>query len=176
MNELTIREETPADTDAITHVTEEAFRDSGVPGERTEQYIVPALREACALTLSLVAERSGDIIGHVAFSPAPISDGAAGWYTLGPVSVLPAHQRQGVGSALIREGLDRLRRLGAQGCVLVGHPDYYPRFGFVHPVGLTYEGVPPEVFFALSFDGHWPTGVVTDHPAFQEGETHRSPK
>ena len=169
MPELTIRDETPADIAAITRVTEEAFRDSDVPGERTEQDIILALREAGALTLSLVAERSGDVVGHVAFSPATISDGAAGWYILGPVSVLPAHQRHGVGSALIRQGLDRLRQLGAQGCVLVGHPDYYPRFGFVHPVGLSYEGVPPEVFFALSFDGHWPTGEVTDHPAFRVG-------
>jgi putative acetyltransferase len=166
VTELTIRDETPADIDVIIAVTEAAFRDSGLPGERNEQYVFAGLREAGALTVSLVAEEDGQVVGHIAFSPAAISDGTAGWYTLGPVSVLPERQRQGIGSALIRAGLDRLRAMGANGSVLVGHPDYYPRFGFVHRDDLGYEGIPPEVVFALSFDGQYPTGVVTDHPAF----------
>ncbi|MDR1294771.1 MAG: N-acetyltransferase [Bifidobacteriaceae bacterium] len=166
MAEPIIRDETPRDIDAITVVTEMAFRDSGLPGERTEQYVVTALREAGALTISLVAKDAGRIAGHSAFSPAAISDGTTGWYTLGPVSVLPDRQRQGIGSALIRAGLDRLRAMGANGIVLVGHPGYYPRFGFVHRGNLGYEGIPSDVTFALSFDGHYPTGVITDHPAF----------
>jgi putative acetyltransferase len=167
VTELTIRAETAADSDAITAVTEAAFRDSGLPGDRTEHYIIPALRDAGALTVSLVAEQDGAIVGHIAFSPATISDGTTGWYTLGPVSVLPEQQRRGVGTALIRAGLDRLKTLGAQGCVLIGHPDYYPRFGFVHPEGLSYADIPPEIFFALAFDGHYPAGQVSDHPAFR---------
>jgi putative acetyltransferase len=166
VNELTIRDETSADIDTIIAVTEAAFRDSGLPGERNEQYVFAPLRDAGALTISLVAEEAGRIVGHIAFSPAVISDGTTGWYTLGPVSVLPERQRRGIGSALIREGLDRLKATGARGSVLVGHPDYYPRFGFVHRDDLGYEGIPPEVVFALSFDGHYPVGVVTDHPAF----------
>jgi putative acetyltransferase len=168
VNELTIRDETPDDVDAIFALTEAAFRDSGLPGQRTEQYVITGLRAAGALTISLVAEEAGRIVGHIAFSPAAISDGTTGWHTLGPVSVLPEGQGQGVGSALIRQGLDRLRALGAKGSVLVGHPGYYPRFGFVHRDDLGYEGIPPQVVFALSFDGHYPAGVVTDHPAFHE--------
>jgi len=106
------------------------------------------------------------VVGHIAFSPVTISDGAPGWYGLGPVSVLPPHQRQGIGAALIEEGLSRLRRMGAGGCCLVGHPDYYGRFGFVNPPGLEHEGVPPEAFFALALDGAMPQGTVTFHEGF----------
>ncbi|MDR1190020.1 MAG: N-acetyltransferase [Bifidobacteriaceae bacterium] len=162
MTDLTIRDEAPDDIEMIATVTEAAFRDSGLPGDRTEQYVVAALREARALTISLVAEEAGRMVGHIAFSPAVISDGATGWYTLGPVSVLPERQRQGIGSTLIHQGLGRLKAIGAKGSVLVGHPDYYPRFGFVHRDDLGYEGIPPEVVFALSFDGRYPTGVITD--------------
>jgi putative acetyltransferase len=80
--------------------------------------------------------------------------------------VLPEYQRQGIGKALIEEGLSRLKGLTAQGCCLVGHPDYYRKFGFKNMPGLVYEGVPQEVFFALSFDGHIPQGTVTFHEAF----------
>ena len=167
MTHWTIRDENPSDTPAIRTVTERAFCDSGLPGDRTEHHVINALRAAGALTVSLVAERDGQIVGHIAFSPVTISDGSTGWFCLGPVSVLPELQRRGIGSALIRQGLERLGSLGARGCVLVGHPDYYPRFGFIHRDGLTYEGVPSEVFFVQSFDGEWPEGTVTDHPAFQ---------
>jgi putative acetyltransferase len=160
------RDETSADIDAIGEVTEAAFRDMDF-SQQTEHHIVTALRAAGALTISLVAEREGEVVGHIAFSPVTISDGTLGWYCLGPVSVLPEYQRQGVGAALIREGLSRLRELGAGGCVLIGHPTYYPRFGFEVHDGLTLEGAPPEVFFCLSLDGTWPRGTVTEHPAFQ---------
>jgi len=106
-------------------------------------------------------------VGHVAFSPVTISDGTPDWYGLGPVSVLPAYQRQGIGSALIRKGISRLKDLGARGCCLVGDPEYYRRLGFQNVRGLVHEGVPEEVFFALSLDGHVPQGVVEFHAGFK---------
>jgi len=96
-----------------------------------------------------------------------ISDGTPNWHGLGLVSLLPEHQRQGIGQALIEEGLSRLKALNAQGCCLVGHPDYYKKFGFENLCGLVLEGVPPEVFFALSFDGRTPEGTVAFHEAFK---------
>lgn len=163
---ILIRNETPADAPAITAVTVAAFETLEL-SSHTEQYIVQALRAAQALTVSLVAEVDGRVVGHIAFSPVTLSDGTPHWYGLGPVSVLPAYQRQGIGAALIREGLARLQALGAQGCCLVGHPAYYPRFGFINPQGLGLDGVPPEAFFALAFDGRVPRGTVTFHAAFQ---------
>ncbi len=108
----------------------------------------------------------GNIVGHIAFSPVTIADGSTGWFGLGPVSVAPDRQRAGIGSALIREGLARLKAMGAKGCYLVGHPGYYGRFGFVNESGLTFPHAPPEACFALAFDGHWPSGEVTFHAAF----------
>ena len=140
----------------------------------TEQFIVEALRAAKALSVSLVAEMDGKVIGHIAFSPVILSDGTRDWYGLGPVSVLPLYQRQGIGNALIREGLSRLRSLNAQGCCLVGHPDYYRKFGFKNISGLVYEGVPQEFFFALSFNGHYPQGTVAFHEGFKaDGQPQR---
>lgn len=162
---VTIRSETDADVDAITEVTVAAFEDVEV-SHRTEQFVVAALREAGALSVSLVAELDGRVVGHVAFSPVTISDGTWDWYGLGPISVSPPLQRRGIGKALIREGLARLRELGAGGCCLVGHPDYYGRLGFTNMPGLAIEGVPPNVFFSLSLDGSAPRGVVTFHEAF----------
>lgn len=162
---IIIREERPADVDAITDVTIAAFKTLEF-GQHTEQFIVAGLRAAGALSLSLVAEREGRIVGHIAFSPVSISDGTPGWVGLGPVSVAPELHRQGIGGALIREGLARLRASGARGCCLVGHPGYYGRFGFEHPDGLGWPGAPREVFFALAFDGAMPQGVVAFHEAF----------
>jgi len=161
---IIIRDETHDDFGAITEVTIAAFKTLEI-SNHTEQFIIKALRTAKALTVSLVAEMDGRVIGHIAFSPVTISDGAPNWYGLGPVSVLPAYQRQGIGKALIQEGLSRLKEMNAQGCCLVGHPDYYRKFGFRNMSGLVHEGVPQEVFFALSFDGHTPQGTVV----FQEG-------
>ena len=162
---FSIRDETAADIGAITEVTVEAFKSLEISGH-TEQFIVEALRAAGALTVSLVAEIEGRVVGHIAFSPIAISDGTPRWYGLGPVSVLPEYQRQGIGSALIREGLARLRALGASGCCLVGHPGYYGRFGFANTDHLSLDGVPPEVFFALPFAGLVPQGKVSFHEAF----------
>ncbi|TAK45606.1 MAG: N-acetyltransferase [Betaproteobacteria bacterium] len=176
--EVTIRNETDADIDAITQVTIAAFKTLEI-SHHTEQFVVAALRATRALTISLVAEVDSRVIGHIAFSPVTISDGTRNWYGLGPVSVLPEYQRQGIGTALIREGLSRLKDMNAQGCCLVGHPDYYRKFGFANAPELVLEGVPAQVFFALSFDGHTPQGSVTFHEGFkadgrQEGAGHAS--
>src|SRR5512136_2407212 len=96
---IVIRSETEADVNAITGVTIAAFKTLEI-SNHTEQFIVAALRAAKALTLSLVAEADGRVIGHIAFSPVSISDGTPNWYGLGPVSVLPEHQRKGIGKAL----------------------------------------------------------------------------
>ena len=155
--------------DAITEVTVAAFKTLEI-SNHTEQFIIEALRIAKALTISLVAEVDGRVIGHIAFSPLTISDDTRNWYRLGPVSVLPEYQRQGIGKALMRKGLSRLKNRNAQGCCLVGHPDYYRKFGFKNMPGLAHEGVPQEVFFALSFDGHIPQGTVTFHEGFKADE------
>lgn len=160
-----VRSETSADVDAITNVTVTAFATLEI-SRHTEQFIVAALRAAKALTVSLVAEVDGRVVGHIAFSSVAMSDGTEGWYGLGPVSVLPEYQRRGIGKALVEEGLARLKGLNARGVCLVGHPEYYRKFGFANAPGLAHEGVPPEFFFALSFDGHVPQGTVAFHEAF----------
>lgn len=167
MNEhLIIRDEADADISAITEVTVAAFKSLEI-SNKTEQYIIEALRAAGALTVSLVAEADGRVVGHVAFSPVTISDGSRNWYGLGPVAVLPDCQRKGIGTALILEGVSRLKQLNAQGCCLVGHPGYYTRFGFKNTPSLFHEGVPQEAFFALSFAGQTPQGSVTFHESFE---------
>jgi putative acetyltransferase len=163
---LLIREENQTDTAGIGEVTVAAFKTLAI-SSHTEHFIVDALRAAGALTVSLVAEVDGRLVGHLALSPVTIAGATAQWYGLGPISVSPEMQRQGIGKALIEEGLSRLRQLGGGGCCLVGHPDYYRRFGFVNVDGLGLTGVPPEVFFALSFDGFMPRGEVVFHPGFQ---------
>lgn len=163
--DIALRNETVADIDVIHDVTVAAFR-SMEHSSHTEQFIVAELRRAGVLPVSLVAEREGKVVGHIAFSPVSVSDGSTGWYGLGPVSVLPEYQRQGIGKALIEAGLARLQAMGAQGCCLVGHPEYYVKFGFRNVPGLVYEGVPPEYFFALPFGDPVPQGSVTFHEAF----------
>ena len=171
---IVIRDETADDAGVITEVTIAAFETLEISNQ-TEQFIIAALRTAKALTISLVAEMDGRVVGHIAFSPVTISDGTRNWYGLGPVSVLPAYQRQGIGKALIEEGLSRLKEMKAQGCCLVGHADYYGRFGFKHTAGLGHQGVPEEAFFALSFGGHIPQGTVAFHEAFAADRPRSSP-
>lgn len=163
---LLIRPEEPTDEDAIAAVTAAAFASLQF-SKHNEHLVIAALRAAGALSLSRVAERDGQILGHIAFSPATISDGNPDWYHLGPVSVAPGHQRQGIGGLLIREGLARLEAMGARGCCLIGHPTYYPRFGFTNPPGLAYPGVPGNIFFNLVFQGETPQGTVSFHEAFR---------
>lgn len=159
-----IRAEQSGDADAIRRITQTAFalaeHHSG-----TEGAIIDALRAADALSISLVATVDDEVVGHIAFSPVMIG-AATGWFGLGPVSVRPDLQQQGIGSALVREGLHRLKAMHAHGCVVMGDPDYYRRFGFAHDPAIRYEGVPPEYFMRLSFDDSDASGNVTYHEGF----------
>jgi putative acetyltransferase len=166
---MKIRNETAADAPAITAVTIAAFM-SAPHTSHTEQFIVTALREAGLLTISLFAEDEGTVIGHVTVSPVSISHGADGWFGLGPVSVLPEHQRHGVGSRLMHEALRMLREQGAAGCVVLGEPEYYGRFGFRADPNLILPNVPPEYFQAISLDSSRPQGTVSYHEAFNAQE------
>lgn len=162
---MILRQEGEGDVDAIRTLTETAFR-TAPHADGTEHLIIDRLRAAGALTLSLVAEADGRVVGHVAFSPITLSDGSADWYGLGPISVDPAHQGKGIGGKLIQQGLARLKALGAAGCVLLGDPAYYSRFGFVSDGRLTLDGVPPEYFMHVAFSPVYGGGTVTYHPGF----------
>ena len=161
-----IRDEQPADIDAIHRLTEAAFAEA-VHSSHTEQFIVAALRAAGQLTVSLVAEEHGALIGHVAVSPVVLSSGDVGWHGLGPISVRPDRQGQGIGAALMRAAIDRLTQLGSAGCVLLGEPGYYARFGFKVVPGLELPGVPPAYFQALPLAGTVPAAQVHYHAAFE---------
>ena len=163
---MIIRSEYSSDASAIETVTVSAFR-SAAHASHTEHFIVKALREAGQLSVFLVAEVDEEIVGQVAVSPVSISDGSAGWYGLGPISVAPEHQRKGIGSKLMRNALSDLKKLGASGCVLLGDPQYYVRFGFRVQPNLTLPGAPPGYFQALSFGPEMPVGEVTYHEAFK---------
>lgn len=160
-----IRKEAPGDAAGIAAVTASAFLDAAHT-DHTEQFIVSALREAGQLTVSLVAVDGGAIIGHVAISPVSVSGRYLGWFGLGPVSVAPAWQGRGIGSALVREALAELGSLRASGCVVLGEPGFYSRFGFRHEPSLVLPGVPPEYFQAMIFTGDPPSGVVAYHESF----------
>ncbi|GAB3395322.1 GNAT family N-acetyltransferase [Azotobacter armeniacus] len=162
---IKIRSEVPSDVAVIESVTAAAFLNAPHTNH-TEQYIINALRKAGQLSISLVAESNGDIVGHVAVSPVSISDGSDGWYGLGPISIAPEHQGQGVGTQLMGQALVELRRLGAAGCVVLGEPKYYCHFGFKAEPALVLPDVPPEYFQAIAFDGAVPAGTVAYHEAF----------
>jgi putative acetyltransferase len=162
---IRIRSELPADVAAIAAVTVGAFR-KAVRTSHTEHLIVDALRRSGQLSVSLVAEDDGIIIGHVAVSPVSLSCGANDWYGLGPISVAPERQRQGVGTRLMERALADLHGLGAAGCVLLGAPSYYSRFGFRAIPSLVLPSVPPEYFQAISFGGPVPSGTVSYHESF----------
>ncbi|KAF9901818.1 hypothetical protein EC991_005644, partial [Linnemannia zychae] len=156
--DITIRNEKPSDIDAITRLTESAFKNE-THSSQTEQFIVNALRHANQLTISLVALVDDSIVGHVAISPVTISSGITGWYGLGPISVSPEHQGQGIGSKLMKASLTELQRLGGLGCVVLGSPAYYGRFGFKAHPSLVLDGVPPEYFQVQSFGNDLPSGT-----------------
>lgn len=162
---MIIRNETALDIEAIAEVTIAAFRTLPI-SNHTEQFIINSLRTADALTISLVAEIDGRVVGHIAFSPVTIPDGSIGWYGLGPVSVLPEYQKQGIGKALINKGLSMLKELDGKGCTLVGDPKYYKRFGFRNIPDLVHEGIPQEVSLALPFTESVPRGIVVFHKGF----------
>ena len=162
-----VRDEAPDDNVPVDEVARAAFRDHPF-SRQTEHLIVRGLREAGALSLSLVATLEGRVVGHVAFSPVTIGARDPAWCGLGPVAVMPAHQRSGIGSSLIRSGLRRLRERGVAGCVVLGDPAYYGRFGFAPHAGLVYPGPPADHFMALALDGVMPIGEVRYHPAFYQ--------
>ena len=165
MSALTIRPEVASDHAQIGVVTDAAFAEIE-HSDGGEVQIVERLRADGDLTLSLVAEDGERIVGHVAVSPVTISDGNAGWYGLGPISVLPAHQREGVGLRLMQRAIADLRKMGARGIVLLGEPAYYSRFGFEHDPELSYPGPPAEYFQRLVLKGDAPAGTVSYGPAF----------
>lgn len=166
---LQLRHETPDDIAAIEAVTAAAFANAPHTSH-TEQLIVRALRAANELTLSIVAEEHGQVVGHVALSPVMITDPqgrqAEGWYGLGPISVLPPRQGQGIGSRLMEQALSELRAMRAAGCVLLGDPEYYARFGFQAHAGLQLPGVPLGYFMALALHGPAPEGIAHYSDAF----------
>lgn len=162
---LFIRPENSADIPQIDEITRKAFEFHPI-SHQTEHFIIKALRANGALSVSLVAEIQGCCVGHIAFSPAVISDGTEGWFGLGPISVLPEFQNQGIGTELMHQGLEAIRRLNAKGCALAGDPKFYERFGFKANPKLTLEGVPAQFFLTLGFDGSDPAGEVAFHPAF----------
>jgi len=166
---MTIRNEQSQDIEAISRLTEAAFRNEEY-SSHTEHFIVNALRRTGQLSISLMAAEHDEILGHVAISPVNISSGVTGWYGLGPISVRPDRQGKGIGSALMRAALQQLRQQGAAGCVVLGDPAYYGRFGFKAHPGLELPDVPPEYFQALSFTGELPVGVVKYAAAFDARE------
>lgn len=162
---MIIRKETATDSEEISQVTIAAFKTLPI-SNHTEQFIINALRAAGALTISLVAEIDGRVVGHIAFSPVTISDGTIDWHGLGPISVLPEYHKQGIGKSLINNGLSMLKELGGQGCTLVGDPNYYNRFGFRNYPELIYEGIPQEFFLSFPFVNQAPQGIVVFHEGF----------
>ncbi|CAH0534254.1 hypothetical protein VST7929_02169 [Vibrio stylophorae] len=179
---MQIRKEKKGDIGAISALTYAAFENHPhhVPGALpTEHLIVEQLRNQDALTLSLIAEDETGILAHVAFSPVRIQGQLNGWYGLGPVSVQPARQGQGIGRQLIEAGIKAMKALGAKGIVLLGEPAYYQRFGFQAQDSLVLPGVPAEYFLSLvlssssstasdsaAYADAMPSGEVSYHSAF----------
>ncbi len=162
---FTIRDERLADHRAVSALIAEAF--APMPfSDGTEATLPAALRAAGAVTLALVAEQMGVVVGHVLFSPARVGGHPSAWHTLGPIAVAPGLQRRGIGSRLILDGLRQLRATGAAGCIVEGDPGYYRRFGFEPAPALAPAEASAEFFMALSFGGDLPAARFGYHPAF----------
>lgn len=166
MDDLLIRHETPADILAIRAVNQAAFETGA------EAALVDALRENAKFTLSLVAAIEGEVVGHILFTDIEMEPGGVEPRILGlaPMAVLPAWQGQGIGSALVRRGLEDCLELGYRGIVVLGHPAFYPRFGFTpasqHGITCIYDA-PDEAFMALALgDGNLPMGLALYQPEF----------
>lgn len=160
-----IRPERPDDAAAIEDLVRAAFVEAPHT-DGNEHLIVARLRAHGALSVSLVAEDDGRIVGHIAASPVDMADGTQGWFGIGPVSVSPDRQGAGIGSQLVRRTLEALRALDAAGCVVLGDSGYYGRFGFAPRAGLLLADVPAEYFQAVVFRHPQPLGHVTYHAAF----------
>ena len=166
----TIRRETPEDIDSIRYVNEQAF------GQKEEAGLIDKLRNRDIVILSLVAVQADQIVGHILFSPVTVESEYSSFaaLTLAPMAVLPESQRKGIGSQLVRVSLEECRRLGHEIVVVLGHPDYYPRFGFVSAktkgIDCEFEA-PDEAWMVLelredALAGR--SGTVKFQPEFQE--------
>ncbi|MDR3435104.1 N-acetyltransferase [Telmatospirillum sp.] len=162
---MIIRDEIPGDVPAIREVIAEAFK--SMPYSRqTEVAIYDGLRTAGAMTVALVAEEEGAVVGHIVLSPVTIGGTFGDWLGAGPLAVRPDRQGRGIGCALVATALERARRFGAPGCVLVGDPAFYGRFGFAARAGLVHEGVPDQFVMGVSLGAPVPEGRIRFHPAF----------
>ena len=162
---INIRDEKSSDELAIRRLTEEAFQNAP-HSEHNEQFIIDGLRNDNGLTVSLVAEVESKVVGHVAVSSVTISDGSLSWYGLGPISVIPKLQGKGIGTELVKSAIEKLKEKRANGCVVLGDPNYYGRFGFKAESGLVFPGVPQEYFQVITFGLCIPSGEVTYHKSF----------
>lgn len=167
---MRIRPETPADFEAVERITYEAFRQVKKPGrgDTDEHLLVHKMRSVPAFipALSFVCEVDGRVVGHIAYTKSKIVRGDKIEYetiTFGPVSVLPAYQRNGIGKALIRHSLEKARALGYRAVLITGHPAYYPKFGFENAAkfGITLpDGTNMDAFMALALAD----GALDDSP------------
>jgi putative acetyltransferase len=164
---MEIRPERPADAARVRTVNEAAFEGS------TEADLVELLHRQASPVISFVAEDAGEIVGHILFSPVTLlNHESARLMGLAPMAVAPSHQRRGIGSALVGAGLDACRRLDFGAVVVLGHPNYYPRFGFTPAsrFGICCEySVPEDVFMALELEPGYLTGkagTARYHAAF----------
>ena len=163
---IVIRAEEASDIAPIHQVITAAFADV-VLSNHQEALLVDELRKHGALEVSLVGECDSQIVGHIAFSPVTVDRTVCFWFGLAPLAVLPLYQRNGIGTRLINAGLESLRVIGAEGCVVLGEPEYYGRFGFVARDELILENVPPHFFLSQSFSGKYPRGTIHYHGAFE---------
>ncbi len=160
-----IKEESPVHYAAIRHVTKAAFAPMSF-SSGAEPNIIETLRAEGDLSLSLVAIGQGSLLGHCAFSPVEISGASGRWYALGPIAVRPSDQRKGLGRALVKEGLSRLKTQGAQGCVVIGNPKIYGCFGFQSDGQLIYGALERALVQRIIFQGPAPAGNISFAPAF----------
>ena len=162
---MQIRPETTADHEAIHALTAAAF--APMPySDGSEPDIIRKLRADGDLSLSLVATDGTNIIGHIAFSPVTLNDISDNWYGLGPISVATSQQKSGVGRALIHAGFEWLHTQNARGCVLIGDPNYYSRFGFISDGNLTYQDLPTEYIQWIGWNGNTAAGTLRYSPGF----------
>jgi len=165
MSDLLIQPEQIRDVAEIRNVVSAAF--AGVArSNQKECLLVDQLRDGAALSVSLVAQVDSLVVGHIAFSPVTIDGLLCDWFGLAPLAVRPDCQRAGIGSRLVNAGLDSLRRLEAKGCVVLGEPEYYRRFGFVSRQDLLLANAPAKYFLAQALTGEVPRGHVAYHQAF----------
>ena len=166
-NQITLREEVPADAEAIFTLTADAFRGKRF-SDGTEPHIINRLRRDGDLSLSLVAVKAQAIVGHVAFSKVTINSVHDHWYGLGPVSVTPDLQKQGIGTTLINAGLKLMQEQNACGIALIGDPGYYCRFGFSYNGKLKYRDIPDKNVQYLAWKCEAPVGELAFCPAFED--------